>query len=156
MDLTQKTPKPKRNKCHVWYQPQLNSPSVLSFYHILFNSEFIFLLQQRVAKLELQYCDLQKENAEVQKNLKDCHALLITAKIDPGRKNTKIYLSVSVSSVVSVRDLTEIHLSFLVLGERVGDTARQNESQRKEVMVCLFDFTLHYDMFTLGFYSLNI
>ncbi|XP_005737332.1 small kinetochore-associated protein [Pundamilia nyererei] len=60
--------------------------------------------QQRVAKLELQYCDLQKENAEVQKNLKDCHALLITAKIDP------------------------------VLGERVGDTARQSESQRKEVM----------------------
>lgn len=127
---------------------------MLSFYPILFNSEFIFLLQQRVAKLELQYCDLQKEKAEVQKNLKDCHALLITAKIDPGRKNTKIYFSVS--SVVSVRDLTEIHLSFLVLGERVGDTARQNESQRKEVMVCLFDFTLHYDMFTLGFYSLNI
>uniref|UniRef100_A0AAZ1XP64 Kinetochore localized astrin (SPAG5) binding protein n=2 Tax=Oreochromis aureus TaxID=47969 RepID=A0AAZ1XP64_OREAU len=60
--------------------------------------------QQRVAKLELQYCDLQKENAEVQKNLKDCHALLVTAKIDP------------------------------VLGERVGDAARQNESQRKEVM----------------------
>uniref|UniRef100_A0A3Q0RP12 Kinetochore localized astrin (SPAG5) binding protein n=1 Tax=Amphilophus citrinellus TaxID=61819 RepID=A0A3Q0RP12_AMPCI len=60
--------------------------------------------QHRVAELELQYSDLQKENAEVQKNLKDCHALLVAANIDP------------------------------VLGESVGDAARQNEDQRKEVM----------------------
>ncbi|XP_038582775.1 small kinetochore-associated protein [Micropterus salmoides] len=60
--------------------------------------------QQRVAELELQFSDLEKENAEVQKNLKDCHVLLVAAKIDP------------------------------VLGERVGEAARQNEDQRKEVM----------------------
>ncbi|TKS76364.1 hypothetical protein D9C73_009474 [Collichthys lucidus] len=60
--------------------------------------------QQRVAELELQFSDLEKENSEVQKNLKDCHALLVAAKIDP------------------------------VLGERVGEAARQNEDQRKEVM----------------------
>lgn len=35
-------------------------------------------------ELELQFSDLEKENAGVQKNLKDCHALLVTAKIDPG------------------------------------------------------------------------
>ncbi|XP_047429063.1 small kinetochore-associated protein [Mugil cephalus] len=60
--------------------------------------------QQRVAELELQFSDLEKENADVQRNLKDCHVLLVSAKIDP------------------------------VLGERVGDAARQNEEQRKEVM----------------------
>ncbi|XP_074472667.1 small kinetochore-associated protein [Sebastes fasciatus] len=60
--------------------------------------------QQRVAELELQFSDLEKENADVQKNLKDCHVLLVAANIDP------------------------------VLGERVGEAARQNEGQRKEVM----------------------
>ncbi|KAM6991857.1 small kinetochore-associated protein [Tautogolabrus adspersus] len=60
--------------------------------------------QQRVAELELQFSDLEKENSEVQRNLKDCHVLLVAAKIDP------------------------------VLGERVGEAAQQNEDQRKEVM----------------------
>ncbi|KAG8011397.1 hypothetical protein GBF38_006170, partial [Nibea albiflora] len=60
--------------------------------------------QQRVVELELQFSDLEKENSGVQKNLRDCHALLVAAKIDP------------------------------VLGERVGEAARQNEDQRKEVM----------------------
>nr|XP_046228306.1 small kinetochore-associated protein [Scatophagus argus] len=60
--------------------------------------------QQRVAELELQFSDLEKENVGLQKNLKDCHVLLVAAKIDP------------------------------VLGERVGEAAQQNEDQRKEVM----------------------
>ncbi|XP_029281415.1 small kinetochore-associated protein isoform X2 [Cottoperca gobio] len=65
--------------------------------------------QQRVAELELQCSDLEKENVEVQKNLKDCHILLVTASIDP------------------------------VLGERVGEATRQNEDQRKEVMIVSAD-----------------
>ncbi|XP_022625448.1 girdin-like [Seriola dumerili] len=60
--------------------------------------------QQRVDELKLQFSDLEKENAEAQKQLKDCHVLLVAAKIDP------------------------------VLGERVGDAAQQNEDQRKEAM----------------------
>ncbi|KAK5615567.1 hypothetical protein CRENBAI_025512 [Crenichthys baileyi] len=60
--------------------------------------------QQRVAELELQLDELQKENVEFQKNLQDCHTLLVSAKIDP------------------------------VLGERVGEEARQKEEKRKEVM----------------------
>ncbi|KAM4712898.1 small kinetochore-associated protein [Anableps anableps] len=60
--------------------------------------------QQRVAELELELDELQKENVEFQKNLQDCHTLLVSAKIDP------------------------------VLGERVGDAARQKEDERKEVM----------------------
>ncbi|KAF0023780.1 hypothetical protein F2P81_024410 [Scophthalmus maximus] len=40
--------------------------------------------QQRMAELEMQFGDLEKENAEVQKNLKDCHVLLVAAKMDPG------------------------------------------------------------------------
>ncbi|XP_047244573.1 small kinetochore-associated protein [Girardinichthys multiradiatus] len=60
--------------------------------------------QQRVAELELQLDELQTENVEFQKNLQDCHTLLVSAKIDP------------------------------VLGERVGEDARQKEEKRKEVM----------------------
>ncbi|XP_042359674.1 girdin-like [Plectropomus leopardus] len=60
--------------------------------------------QQRVAELKLQFSDLEKENAEVKKNLRDCHVLLVSAKIDP------------------------------VLGEKVGKAARENEDERKEVM----------------------
>ncbi|KAF7656304.1 hypothetical protein LDENG_00043830 [Lucifuga dentata] len=60
--------------------------------------------QQRVDDLDLQCSDLEKENTEVKKQLKDCYILLATAKIDP------------------------------VLGEKVGETAQQNENQRKEVM----------------------
>ncbi|KAM3602297.1 uncharacterized protein V6R79_001560 [Siganus canaliculatus] len=60
--------------------------------------------QQRVSDLELQFSDLEKENAGLQKNLKDCHVLLVAAKIDP------------------------------VLGERVGEAAQEKEDQRREVM----------------------
>lgn len=34
--------------------------------------------------MELQFTDLEKENVGLQKNLKDCHVLLVGAKIDPG------------------------------------------------------------------------
>ncbi|XP_076023077.1 small kinetochore-associated protein isoform X2 [Genypterus blacodes] len=60
--------------------------------------------QQRVAELEQQFSGLETENAEVLKQLKDCHVLLTTAKIDP------------------------------VLGEKVGEAAQQSEDQKKEVM----------------------
>ncbi|XP_041832195.1 small kinetochore-associated protein [Melanotaenia boesemani] len=60
--------------------------------------------QQKVSELELHVSELKKENAEVQKHLQDCHVLLVSAKVDP------------------------------VLGERVGDAAKQKEDQRKEVM----------------------
>ncbi|KAL6095715.1 uncharacterized protein ACO6RY_09584 [Pungitius sinensis] len=60
--------------------------------------------QQKVAELELQMSGLVKENAEVRKNLKDCHVVLVAANIDP------------------------------VLGERVGEAAQQNNDTRKEVM----------------------
>ncbi|XP_067337510.1 small kinetochore-associated protein-like isoform X2 [Channa argus] len=60
--------------------------------------------QQRVAELELQFSGLEKQNAQVQKNLKDCHVLLVAAEIDP------------------------------VLGEQVGEAAQHNEQQRREAM----------------------
>ncbi|XP_033847322.2 small kinetochore-associated protein isoform X2 [Periophthalmus magnuspinnatus] len=60
--------------------------------------------QQRVTELQQQYSDLEKEKLETEKHLKDCHALLVSAKIDP------------------------------VLGERVGEAIHENEEQRQEVM----------------------
>uniref|UniRef100_A0A8C6SYH9 Kinetochore localized astrin (SPAG5) binding protein n=1 Tax=Neogobius melanostomus TaxID=47308 RepID=A0A8C6SYH9_9GOBI len=59
---------------------------------------------QKVTELEEQYNQLKMEKLEADKHLTDCHALLVSAKIDP------------------------------VLGERVGEAARENEEQRKEVM----------------------
>ncbi|XP_061563271.1 small kinetochore-associated protein [Cololabis saira] len=59
---------------------------------------------QRAVELELQLSDLDKEKAQVQKNLQDCHILLFSAKIDP------------------------------VLGEKVGEAAQHNEDKRKEVV----------------------
>lgn len=78
--------------------------------------------QQRVTELELQFSELEKENAGIQKNLKDCHVLLVANKIDP------------------------------VLGERVGEAAQQNEDQRKEVMVYIFYFSLLCLICTVMFY----
>ncbi|KAM9551179.1 uncharacterized protein ACWYII_026986 isoform 1-T2 [Salvelinus alpinus] len=60
--------------------------------------------QQKVAQLEQQYSDLQGTNADVQKQLKDCHVLLVAGNIDP------------------------------VLGEQIGKTAQQNEDQQREVV----------------------
>lgn len=48
-------------------------------------AKVLVLLQQRVADLELQFSELEKKNAGLQKNLKDCHALLVAAKVDPGK-----------------------------------------------------------------------
>lgn len=60
--------------------------------------------QQKVTELEEQFNDLIKEKLETEKHLKDCHTLLVSAKIDP------------------------------VLGKSVGEAACENEEQRKEVM----------------------
>ncbi|XP_061560624.1 small kinetochore-associated protein isoform X1 [Phycodurus eques] len=60
--------------------------------------------QARVSHLQQQFSDLEKENSEVQKNLKDCQIILVAAKIDP------------------------------ISGELIGQSTRQNEEQRKEAM----------------------
>lgn len=38
-----------------------------------------------MAELELHFKDMKEENAGLQKNLRDCHVLLVTAKMDPGK-----------------------------------------------------------------------
>ncbi|KAL0967548.1 hypothetical protein UPYG_G00253640 [Umbra pygmaea] len=60
--------------------------------------------QQKCALLQQQCIDLKGTNAEVQKQLKDCHVLLVAGNIDP------------------------------VLGERIIKTAQENEHQRREVV----------------------
>ncbi|XP_026060051.1 small kinetochore-associated protein [Carassius auratus] len=57
-----------------------------------------------VTDLEQRYTDLQGENQDIQKQLRDCHVLLVAESLDP------------------------------VSGERLGQTAQQKEEQRKEVM----------------------
>ncbi|CAN9507953.1 unnamed protein product [Ophioblennius macclurei] len=61
-------------------------------------------MQHRVEDLELQCGELEKENVDVKKNLKNCHVLLVSAQIDP------------------------------VSGEKVGEIARQEGDQRQEAM----------------------
>ncbi|KTG32007.1 hypothetical protein cypCar_00017107 [Cyprinus carpio] len=57
-----------------------------------------------VTDLEQRCTDLQGENQEIQKQLRDCHVLLVAESLDP------------------------------VSGEKLGKTAQQKEEQRKEVM----------------------
>lgn len=97
-------------------------------------------------ELELQFSDLEKENAGVQKNLKDCHALLVTAKIDPGEYVSPFSQCVFVRLIFVSCFLIESNIRsiWLVLGERVGDAARQNEDQRREVMVHIFYYTIMF------------
>ncbi|KAM7395106.1 hypothetical protein PAMA_006722 [Pampus argenteus] len=93
--------------------------------------------QQRVADLELQFNNLEKENAAVQKNLKDCHVLLVASKIDPGEYTSpisKCVIHVLNNSGCYLIEMNIISHGSLVLGERVGEAAQQNEDQRKEVM----------------------
>lgn len=52
--------------------------------------------------------------------------------------------------------LLEINVRFywlLVLGERVGEAAQQNEDQRKEAMVNIFYFSLHAWYYVLYIYN---
>lgn len=60
-------------------------------------------VQQRVAELETQCSDLEKENAHAQMHLKDCHVLLVAEKMD------------------------------LVSGKTIAEAARESEKQRREV-----------------------
>ncbi|XP_067261172.1 small kinetochore-associated protein [Chanodichthys erythropterus] len=61
-------------------------------------------IKETMTELEQRCTDLQGENREFQKQLRDCHVLLVAEKLDP------------------------------VSGEKLGQTAQQKEEQRKEVM----------------------
>ncbi|NP_001122246.1 small kinetochore-associated protein [Danio rerio] len=61
-------------------------------------------MKDTVTELEQRCTDLQGENREIQKQLRDCHILLVAEKLDP------------------------------VSGEKLGQTAEDKEKQRKEVM----------------------
>lgn len=65
-------------------------------------------MQKRVAELELQFSDLEKENAGLQKNLKDCHALLVAAKIDPGEYVSPFSKCVSVSLIYIEKNIISL------------------------------------------------
>lgn len=41
-------------------------------------------LKETVTELELRCTDLQGENLEIQKQLRDCHVLLVAENLDPG------------------------------------------------------------------------
>ncbi|XP_039507476.1 small kinetochore-associated protein isoform X1 [Pimephales promelas] len=65
-------------------------------------------MKETVTELELRCTDLQGENREIQKQLRDCHVLLVAEKLDPASNS--------------------------VSGEKLGQTAQQKEEQRREVM----------------------
>nr|XP_043905405.1 small kinetochore-associated protein isoform X2 [Solea senegalensis] len=93
--------------------------------------------QQRLAELELEFTDLEKENAQAQKNLKDCHILLVTAKIDPGGKvgedaqqnedQRKEAMSVSADLLKELRTF--------------GDVASQQRARLEEIQTMMKNLT---------------
>ncbi|XP_058469558.1 small kinetochore-associated protein isoform X2 [Solea solea] len=93
--------------------------------------------QQRLAELELEFTDLEKENAQAQKNLKDCHILLVTAKIDPGGKvgedaqqnedQRKEAMSVSTDLLKELRTF--------------GDVASKQRSRLEEIQTMMTNLT---------------
>ncbi|KAM6954036.1 small kinetochore-associated protein [Aplochiton taeniatus] len=60
--------------------------------------------KHRVTQLEQHNTELQEVNAEVQKQLKDCHMLLVVESIDP------------------------------VLGVKIGETNQKNDDQRRDIL----------------------
>ncbi|XP_073699438.1 small kinetochore-associated protein [Garra rufa] len=61
-------------------------------------------MKETVTELEQRCTDIQGENREIQKQLRNCHVLLVAESLDP------------------------------VSGEKLGQTAQRKEEQRKEVM----------------------
>lgn len=99
--------------------------------------------------LEQQHSDLEKENAGLHKDLKDCHILLVAAKVDPG----EFLLSFQKGLILlSIEMQLNMFLFVSVLGERVAEAAQENEIQQKKVMVCIFFFFY----WTKDFYEPNI
>lgn len=88
--------------------------------------------QQTVTGLELQLNDLKKENADIQKSLKDCHVLLVAGKIDPVlgdaiaepcENQRKEVMNISRDLLKELRDFTDIssnQLDQLQVSESVG------------------------------------
>lgn len=107
----------------------------------------MFLLQQRVAELELQFSDLEKENTEVQKNLKDCHVLLVSAKIDPGEYVAQFFLCVFVG-LLSVQawkwHQISVILSFRRKSWRSCTTKWRSKKRSHGTYSALFQFAWCY------------
>lgn len=61
-------------------------------------------MKETVTELNHRCSDLQGENGEIQKQLRDCHVLLVAENLDP------------------------------VSGEKLGQTAQQKDEERKEIM----------------------
>lgn len=88
--------------------------------------------------LEQQHSELEKENAGLHKNLKDCHILLVASKVDPG----EFVLPFQKGLILLFDIQLNMFCLFLVLGERVGEASQESEIQRKEIMVCIYLFSL--------------
>lgn len=56
---------------------------IIYCHNVYFQTDVV-AMQQRMMDLEQQHGELEKENAGLHRNLKDCHILLVAAKVDPG------------------------------------------------------------------------
>ncbi|KAK0151846.1 hypothetical protein N1851_006792 [Merluccius polli] len=99
--------------------------------------------QQRVTAQELQFNNLKKENADIQKRLKECHVLLVAAKIDPGdaiaqpcENQGKEVMNISRDLLKELRDFTDISSQQLeqlkAFQTAIADLTREGEHVMQE------------------------
>ncbi|CAL8314651.1 unnamed protein product [Lota lota] len=101
--------------------------------------------QQKVTELGLQCKDLEKENADIQKRLKDCHVILVAGKIDPVlgdaiaqpcENQRKEVMNISRDLLKELRDFTDIGSKQLeqlkVFQTAIADLTREGEHVMQE------------------------
>ncbi|XP_061668339.1 small kinetochore-associated protein [Syngnathoides biaculeatus] len=95
--------------------------------------------QERVCHLQQQFSDLEKENSEVQKNLKDCQIILLAAKIDP--ISGEVVARIARENEEQRKEAVSLSADLLNELKAFGDIATQHHSRMQEIQKTLVDLT---------------
>lgn len=98
-------------------------------------------LKETVTELELRCTDLQGENREIQKQLRDCHVLLVAENLDPG--DDLIYCSVGLTHVEEQCVLLSCNLNslkFSFRGKVGSDSTTEGRTKKRSYGICIFCF----------------
>lgn len=92
--------------------------------------------------MEQQFSDLETKNLELEKNMKDCHILLLDAKIDPG--NSVHTCSVTLTLVRTWNSLILLDSQFQ---ERVLEKLRDRMKSRGKKLWFVFHYFASIELF---------